>query len=250
MKPTYQMLNIPNDPTPWTIVRPTNDKRWCVLWLQGWSTSIAIHYEGLERMAKVSNMSFAMLDYAGHGTHSQPLEDSSQEQQLTEVVALYDELKNQGYEHIIVVGGSFGSFMAALLASRRKLAALVLRAPAIYPKERFSITHHEITDSPEETKTFRAAVSAASDLPALQAVKDFSGPTYVIEHELDTIIPKNIPKAYFETAKRGNNLVVPVTGHATKLMPEPAKHFAYIESAITSILKLIQLEAELPTRRD
>lgn len=96
-------------------------------------------------MAKTSQVTFAMLNYVGHGAHPTPLDDSIRAQQLAECLAAYDALIAQGYQHIIVIGGSFGGYMAALLTGQRSPAAVVLRAPALYPDQEFKLPFRKTT---------------------------------------------------------------------------------------------------------
>lgn len=243
MQANHATFNTSNNPTPWVLVQPHEKKEWCILWLQGWTSSVAGHLEGITRLAEATDTPVAMLDYAGHGQHPVPLEESTRELQHREVVAAYDELKAQGYEKIIAIGGSFGSYMAALLAGKRELAGIILRAPAIYDDEHFS-TLRKNRDKLGYDELERL-VEEQPDLSALEAIRKFSKSVYVLEHELDSVIPKNIPRAYVQAAKYGNYLVVPATGHSPKLMPHPQRHFAYIETLLTDLVKTIQLEDTL-----
>lgn len=123
------------DNTPWRLFKPTKaNKDWRVLWLQGFTSTIEGHSEGVIRLAEATKTPFAMLNYAGHGNHPIALDDATREQQFKEVLSVYDELVRLGYKKIITIGGSFGGYMAALLASKRPLEVLVLRAPATIPK--------------------------------------------------------------------------------------------------------------------
>ncbi len=69
MNVTHGTLAIPNDPTPWLIVEPTGNKQFCVLMLQGWNSTITKHEERIKRLAEQTGVTFATIDYAGHGTH-------------------------------------------------------------------------------------------------------------------------------------------------------------------------------------
>ena len=69
------------DGTPWRLFRPDGaSEDWCVLWLQGFSSTIERHNDGVVRMAKASDTAFAMLNYAGHGDHPIALNDATQKQ--------------------------------------------------------------------------------------------------------------------------------------------------------------------------
>lgn len=244
MNVDHSTLHIPDDPTPWVIVRPNDNKDWCVLWLQGWTSTTEGHLEGLTRISEASGVSFAMMDYAGHGTHPIALNDSTRAQQFTECLAAYDELVKQGYQNIIVIGGSFGGYMAALLVGERTPAAVVLRAPAVYKDEEFKLPFSETTrwdETSDEDRELRLGVTKDSQVAAIAAIHNYSGPVWVMEHELDTVVPKSVPRAYFETAQKGNYIVVPNTEHSPKTMPNPQKHFTYIEHLLVSIIKAVQL---------
>lgn len=244
MKTDHGTLNIPNDPTPWVIVSPNDDKDWCVLWLQGWTSTIEGHLEGITRMAKASGVSFAMLDYAGHGTHSTALDDSTKSQQLTECLAAYDALVDQGYKNIIVVGGSFGGYMAALLAGERTPAAIILRAPAAYVDAEFELpyaqTAQKLPDGGHKY-SFEKSPELHLQSSSFKAIARYDGPVYVYEHENDEIIPPVVPRTYFAKARYKNYLLVPNTAHSPKTMANPKKHFAYIEHLLVSTIKAVQL---------
>lgn len=243
MTTDHGILKIENDPTPWVIVQPNNDKEWCVLWLQGWKGSIEEHLERITRMAEATDISFAMLEYAGHGHHPVPLEETTREQQHLEVVAAYDELKARGYKKIIAIGGSFGAYMAALLAGKRELHSIILRAPAIYDDERFSTLRKDRGRIGYDG--LKNLVKEHPELSALEAIRKFPKSVYVIEHELDSVIPKEVPQAYFEAAKHGNYLIVPATDHSPKLMSDPERHALYIETLLISLVKTTLLEDTL-----
>lgn len=240
MKPVYGTLDIKDDPTPWVIVRPNDDKEWCVLWLQGWTSTIEGHLEGIERMAKISGVTFAMMDYAGHGSHPVVLGVSTKQMQHIEVLTAYDELTKLGYSQIIVIGGSFGGYMAALLAGKRRPAAVILRAPAAYPNDEFALPYSQTVESSQRYGSIiRPGQEAEST--AFEAVASYNGPVYVAEHELDEVVPRIIPQLYFAKARHGNYLRVPNTAHSPKTMTSPKKHFRYIEHMLVSIIKLVQL---------
>ena len=246
MKITPGILAIENDPTPWLLIEPNDRKDFCVLWLQGWNATIKKHETILRQLAKQTNIAYAILDYAGHGTHPISLEQTTREQQLNEALAAYDALKARGYKHIIVAGTSFGGYLTALLSGKRDPFALVLRAAAIYPDDEFSMSYDERIARHSAYQKFKHTVTSASNLTALRAIKNFQGSVYVVEHEIDSVIPKNILHAYFENAQRGNYLIIPATDHALKRMPHPESHYAYVKGVISSIVTLAMLEKDIP----
>lgn len=241
-------LALAEDQAPWRLFTPDGSTQgYCVLWLQGWSSSMDSHREGVERMSTNTNIPFATLDYAGHGRHAVKLEDSTRHQQHNEVVAIFDEIKKRGFEKIIVIGGSFGGYMAALLSGVRPVHAVVLRAPAMYADTEFDTRHAETAKwkNPDRDQHDRATDAYINDNEAVRAIRKFEGFTYVLEHELDEQVPRVMPRTYFDNAKHGNYFIIPKTKHSPKLMDNPQPHFAYIEHVVISIIEATKLQANL-----
>lgn len=210
------------DDTPWRLFTPDNaHEGWAVLWPQGFTSTIDGHSEGCERMSTASRFPFAMLDYAGHGSHPVPLEKATRKQQFAEVRGVYDELVSRGLDKIIVIGGSFGGYMAALLAGVREPQSVVLRAPANYQDHEFDYPYVETTESKEgETKDlYRKRVDNNYTNQATQALQSYDGTVYILEHELDSVVLANIPKSYYHAAKHGNYILIRGLGHAPSLTP-------------------------------
>lgn len=233
------------DQTPWALFSPNkSSKKWCVLWLQGFTSTIEGHTEGILRMAESTATPFAMLNYAGHGNHPTKLEDATRSQQLSEVIGVYDALKKMGFEKIIAVGGSFGAYMAALLCAQRPLESVTLRAPAIYDDSEFTLPFSETRSSrsKERSDVWRESVNSKMKSNALDAVRNFQNSTFILEHELDSVINPAVPKAYFEVAKYANYIVIRDCDHSPKLMPNPGKFYKIIEHWIESIINSTKLQ--------
>lgn len=239
------VLKTENDEIPWRLFEPKGPgKEYCVLWIQGWSSTMDSHREGVEKMSIESGVVFATLDPAGHGLHKLPIELSTKKQQHEEVVAIFDELKKHGYEKIIVIGGSHGGYMTALLTGVRPVHAAILRCPANYRDEEYELPFKEtplgkgLTDS---NVTREKVVESM----AYKAIEQYNGFVYVLEHELDEIVPSRVPRHYYEIAKHGNHIIIPKTKHSPKLMPNPRPHYNYIEHIVVSIIKAVKLQDKI-----
>jgi pimeloyl-ACP methyl ester carboxylesterase len=226
---------------------PHADKKYCVLWLQGWSSSMDSHREGVERMAKQANTTYVTVDPAGHGLSTIPLDESTRKQQLEEVIAIFDEITKRKFDNIIVIGGSFGAYLTALLTGERPVHTAILRAPANYPDDEFEYKFKDTLRSKNYagyTKT-KESEQMLVNSSATKALARFDGYTYILEHELDEEVPSKIPKKYYEVAKHGNYLLIPNTMHSPKNMADPRAHFKYIEHIVASIIKAVRLQEEL-----
>jgi len=248
MKTEDFILELATDSTPWRLFRPDgSDEEYCVLWIQGWTSSMDSHKPGVERMANRTGLAFATLDYAGHGLHELPLEESTRKQQHEATVAVFDELAKHGFEKIIVIGGSFGGYMTALLTGVRPVHAAVLRAPAMYADDEFAIPHKQTRkwQNPDKDQHEKTKDAYIDDNEAVRSIQNYEGFTYVLEHELDEQVPKVMPMTYFKNAQYGNYTIIPNTMHSPKLMKNPQQHFEYIEHVIAGIVEAIQLQANL-----
>lgn len=228
------------DNTPWRLYEPENNhKDWAILWLQGFYSTIEGHHEGCQRISDSTNTALAVLNYAGHGNHPVVLEDATRQQQLDEVTIVYDELVNRGYAKVIVIGGSFGAYMATLLLETRSPQVIVLRAPANYKDEEITLPYKETTEAidGEAKDLYRQSIDSNYSNRAIEAVRRFEGSTYVIEHGSDKTILKNIPQSYFSAAQQGNYILIPGLEHSPKLMDNPQKYFGIIERWIEVIVE-------------
>lgn len=227
------------DNTHWRLYKPENAiDNWAVLWLQGFTSTIDGHNEGCTRLSSVSSIHFAMLNYAGHGDHPVRLEDATREQQFDEVCAVYDELTKMGFSKIIVIGASFGGYMAALLAKAKKPEVIVLRAPANYQEKEFRLPYSDTIESrDEEAKDlYRQSIGNDYSNNAVEAIRQFDGATYIIEHEKDCVINASIPKSYYNGAKHGNYILIPGLDHSPRLVKNPDTYINIIERWLSTII--------------
>ncbi len=188
-----------------------------------------------------------MLDYAGHGEHPVKINDSTRSMQITEVRFAYETLAKT-YENIIVIGGSFGGYLAANLLDLGPKAA-VLRVPAIYNEQQDDTKYADVYDNEEDyaNRYSRENFGRIVTDRTLSLVANFSNMIYVVRHENDVIIPKWIPDLYFNTAKRGNYLLVPGAEHAPKTLADAgmaAKYYEYIEKMVVDIIYWEMLAAK------
>ena len=233
---------------PWRLFVPDDsNKDFCVIWLQGWLTPMDSHHDSVRRMSQLSNTVFATIDYAGHGKSPVKLDDSTRKQQFDDLVRVYDELVSFGYKHIIVNGGSFGAYLAAILLSKREVYSAVLRAPAIYPDNEFEVPYintfrYKIPSIGHKQKAVNEYID---NNMAINSISKFTGTTYILEHELDEIVPKTVPKAYFNSSRRSSYILVPHTTHALKKNTNPQAHYRYEEDLVIAITNSIKSEGLL-----
>ncbi len=174
-----------------------------VIFVHGWTSDESGYYP---RAQALTSLGFICLtiNLRGHGTSSGKLEDYSRKDPLDDVLAACDFLGEQKFidkKNINIVAASYGAYLAAILASKRKVEALALRAPALYLNTEFDIpTVKLIADREDE---FFKDLEPEKDNLALEGIKQVNK-VLIIESGHDQIIPHRIIKLYKKAARNKN----------------------------------------------
>lgn len=142
------------------------------------------------------------FDFQGCGESNGKLGEITMAQWLEDAVLAFDYLVNQSFvdkNRIGIAGKSFGGYMAALVSQQRKVASMVLQAPAVYPDSWFDKPYVTTNEVQRERLEYRNSKDALNN-KAIAAIQQYSNPLLVIGSELDTICPKNVVEGYYNTA--------------------------------------------------
>lgn len=90
-------------------------------------------------------------------------------------------------KRLAVLGVSYGAYLAVLLAARRQIAHLLLRAPAIYADAGWDVPKEELDETTIEDIRHKSLTPA--DNQALEAASAYRGHVVVVESELDAVVP-------------------------------------------------------------
>lgn len=153
------------------------------------------YYDFLPRLSKELGITTVIFDYTGHGDSPFEIENLSPAQHFLEVVTVFDWIKEKyPNRKVLVIGSSYGGFLATQLTKYRKFDGLVLRAPAIYrPSDFYTPKKNE---DREATQLFRCDADALAEHPLLARASSFEGKTLLVVHEKDELIPKETTDAY------------------------------------------------------
>ncbi len=168
------------------------DGDWAALILHGWTG-----YRGGSSGAlaqKLTGLGAASLcvDLPGHGDSDGKRNKISRPSFLRAAEAAYDQLVSVAPNRkILVVGTSFGGYLAARLVGHKQADALALRVPANY--EPFA--------------------------DALDAVQSFDGPLFVLQAELDEVIPPWMVSDYVLAAKNVKYVLLDGAPHSISTVP-------------------------------
>jgi hypothetical protein len=122
---------------------------------------------------------------------------------LKDALTAYDFLasrKEVDTKRLGILGESFGGYLAAIVSSKRRVKSLVLAVPAAYHKNWINKPYTYIDSHRDEVTRFRESTQIERT-HGLQAISRFRGYMLVISGEKDTIVPGNIPQAYYDRAR-------------------------------------------------
>jgi uncharacterized protein len=166
------------------------EKNPAVLFIHGWTSGQDRNFPYAEKICELGYVCMT-FDLRGHGISEGKLETLTTEDFLNDVISAYDylvEFKNIDKENIIVVGSSFGSYLGAILTSKRKISNLVLRVPAYIPDEGFDLPQINFAKKPEIVE-WQSKVLLPDALLPLRSIRNFKGNILIVESENDTLIP-------------------------------------------------------------
>lgn len=169
-----------------------------ILSLIGWSSSKVRYNDLLTGVCQRTGYNALVFDYSGHGESEFPLSETRPAQHFLEVICAYDYLhENYPKAEIIVMGASYGGYMAAILSQFRPVKRQVIRAPGLYkPEDFYSYAPDWRNDSLYE---YRKNPKLVADNPLFQKAEDYKGKTLVVVHEKDEQIPAAVTNAYIKS---------------------------------------------------
>ena len=219
-----------------TLLIPDNEQKIdspAVLFIHGWTSSQKGY---ISRAQAVSNLGYICLTFnmRGHGESEGNLEYLSRKDHLEDCITAYDFLSSQPNiirNKIHVVGASYGGYLASLLSTKRSVASLVLRAPALYPDEQFTTpTLHLIR---ENIQIYRQKNLTYQENKALSAVHSYGGNILLIECENDTDVPKPTTNSYAQAIrdqKQLTRILIPSADHA---LTQPQWNQFFIDTLVS-----------------
>lgn len=153
------------------------------------------YLEFFPRLSKELGVTTVIFDYTGHGDSPFELAELKPAQHFFEVITVFDWIKEKyPNRKIIVIGSSYGGFLATKLIQYRNVSNLILRAPAIYKDTDFYTSRKD--EDREATFSYRQNTEALLKSPLLQHAAKFEGKTLLVVHENDEQIPKETTNAY------------------------------------------------------
>jgi len=200
-----------------------------VLFIHGWGSSEANYVQRAEPITKFGGICLT-FDLRGHGQSEGDFETLSRADHLKDVLAAYDFLASQDgvdLERIGVCGTSYGGYLGSILSSRRKVAWLALRAPALYKNDNFMVPTAKLIE--EDPRVFSQSGIKTEDNYALQAVSNFNGSVLVIESENDDQISHATIMNYIASLREETSHTYKIIKNADHSLSEKEWDLEFVE---------------------
>ena len=181
------------------------------------------------------------FDLRGHGKSSGSLKKLSLADFLDDHVAAYDFLLGQSdvdVEKIGLVSSSMGAYLSILLSAKRKVAWMVLRAPANYPDWYLNVPIEKALNQKVVTE-WRKQKKSWDSTEALRTFHTFTGSVLIVEMECDEEVPRRTLLNYVEAASSSQGVDHYVIPGATHSLSRNSAHRAIFESMVLSWVEVL-----------
>ena len=184
--------------------------------------------EYADAVAKAGYMAMT-FDLSGHGASQGGDQPPVMENFLNDTTAAYDRFVQEAAldpKKITVVGGSLGSYLALMLAERKRVENLVLQNPANFPD---NVLEKPVTDytGTEPVLEWRQQPLKFDSNASLKAIHEFKGNVLIVESELDELIPHQSTENYVKAVKDTSRVRREVLPGAKHYLADPAQRMQY-----------------------
>ena len=198
-----------------------------VLFVHGWG---GCQERDLDRAEQIAALGCICLtfDMRGHVRTEAMRQTVTREQNLADVVAAYDHLRMQPHvdpDAILVIGASYGGYLAAILTALRPVKWLALRVPALYRDEDWDTPKRSL--SRKVLDDYRGRVLDPQDNRALRACRDFRGDVLIVESGRDHLVPPPAIVSYRNAFQHTHSMTYRIIDDADHALSSPACQRAY-----------------------
>ena len=211
-----------------------------ILFVHGWGGCQA---HDLVRAREAAGLGCVCLtfDLRGHEATAAQWETVSRAQNLADLLAAYDWLaarRGVDPQSMVVVGISYGGYLAALLAELRPVRWLALRSPALYIDQGWELPKRQLHRD-TDLAAYRRSLVPAHDNRALRACTRFSGDVLLVAAEHDRIVPKPVVESYKAAFTQAHSLTARVISDADHALSEKPWQKAYTAMLVNWLTEMV-----------
>lgn len=188
-----------------------------VLLVHGWDGSQEQYLARAHAIAALGCICLT-IDLRGHANDRVQRDIVTREDNLNDMLAAYDTLVGHpavDEESVVLVGSSYGGYLASILSAIRPVRWMALRAPALYKDDEW-LTSKQHLDR-QEIARYRALELPANSNRALAASAAFKGDVLLVESQLDHIVPHTVIENYlaaFLKTRSMTHRMIPEADHS------------------------------------
>ena len=185
------------------------------------------------------------IDLRGHASDKAHRDTVTREDNLNDMLAAYDLLTGHpavDANSVVVVGSSYGGYLAAVLSALRPVRRLALRAPALYKDEDWLVPKQQLDR--QEIARYRAMKLPSNSNRALAASAIFEGDVLLVESEHDHIVPHPVIENYRAAFLRTRSMTYRVIEGADHSLSKPEWSDAYTAMLVNWMSEVLGLAKE------
>lgn len=189
-----------------TVVTPSNPSGAGVLFVHGLGSDRSTNIERARALADAHGITCLAVDLRGHGDSAGRLSLITPRQNLDDVRVAFDALLALPEVDPVragVCGASYGAYLSVLLTEQRRVARVLLRAPALYAD-----------DCLDATLSQRRAGSAQASPEFAATLGRIGVPVLLVESEHDEVIPPAVVATYLACQPGIDRVILPGAAHA------------------------------------
>jgi pimeloyl-ACP methyl ester carboxylesterase len=210
-----------------------------VLFVHGWG---GCQERDLDRAQQIAALGCICLtfDMRGHVRTEAMRQTVTRGQNLDDVLAAYDHLLEQPHvdpDAILVVGASYGGYLAAILSALRPVQWLVLRVPALYMDHDWDKPKRELNR--KALRAYRSRILDPDENRALRACQDFRGDVLIVESEHDRLVPPPAIVSYRDAFTQVHSLTYRVIDGADHALSSPECRRAYTSTLLSWTTEMV-----------
>lgn len=167
-----------------------------VMLVHGWDGS-QVQYLARARALAAMGCICLTFDLRGHARDKAHRATVTREENLCDMLAAYDLLAAHpavDTSAMLVVGSSYGGYLAAVMSALRPVRWLALRVPALYQDDDWLVPKQQLSRT--ALAQYRAQVQPPDSNRALAASHVFQGDVLLVESECDDIVPHPTIESY------------------------------------------------------
>ena len=187
------------------------------------------------------------IDLRGHASDKEHRDTVTREDNLSDMMAAYDLLVSHPAvdpDSVVLVGSSYGGYLAAVLSALRPVRWMALRAPALYKDDDWLVPKQNLDR--QELARYRALQLSPDSNRALAASLLFKGDVMLVESEVDHIVPHAVIENYRTAFVRSRSMTYRVLQGADHSLSKPESSEAYTATLVKWMKEMLDGAREKP----